>query len=80
MTTPASTVLIPSQRVDAKVADALSRVRADDLVAELQDLLRIPSVTGTAAESEAQHRVEQRMRAVGLDTDLWSIDLPSTTG
>ena len=47
------------------MADALSLVRAEDLVAELQDLLRVPSVTGTAAESEAQHRVEARMRGVG---------------
>ena len=82
MTTTDSTATVPVQRSprrEAQVAEALSLVRAEDLVTELQDLLRIPSVTGAAAESEAQHRVEARMRGVGLDTDLWSIDLPSTT-
>jgi len=63
---------------EGRVADALHRVRAEELVRELQDLLAVPSVTGTAAESEAQHRVEGRLRAVGMDTDLWSVDLPST--
>ncbi len=73
--------LVPAPRsaLDPRVADALSAVSADALVAELQDLLAVPSVTGTAAESEAQHRVEARLRAVGMDTDLWSIDLPTTT-
>ena len=82
MTTTDSTATLPARRspqLESQVAEALSLVSADDLVAELQDLLRIPSVTGTAAESEAQHRVEARMRAVGLDTDLWSIDLPAAT-
>ena len=62
------------------LADALHAVRAQDLVAELQDLLAVPSVTGSDEESEAQHRVERRLRAVGMDTDLWSIDLAQTCG
>jgi acetylornithine deacetylase len=78
-TAPAALPAQRSPRVEAQVAEALANVRAEDLVAELQALLQVPSVTGTAAESEAQHRVEARMRAVGLDTDLWSIDLASTT-
>ena len=41
-----------SPRRESQVDDALSLVRAEDLVPELQDLLRVPSVTGTAAESE----------------------------
>jgi acetylornithine deacetylase len=48
-------------------------------MALLQDLLRIPSVTGSAAEGEAQHALATRLRRLGLDTDLWEIDLPSTT-
>ena len=64
--------------VSSRVADALQAVRAEDLVALLQDLLAVPSVTGTAAESEAQHRVEARLRDVGMDTDLWSIDVATT--
>jgi acetylornithine deacetylase len=76
---------VPHQRsaldphAEAKVAQALHDVRADDLVAELQWLLAVPSVTGSAAESELQHRLEARLRSIGLDTDLWRIDLPSVT-
>lgn len=54
-------------------------MRADDLVAELQALVAVPSVTGTTAESEAQHQVAALLRSAGMDTDLWSIDLPATT-
>ncbi len=68
-----------SHALHSGVADALAAVRPAELVAELQWLLAMPSVTGSAAESEAQHRVEARLRAVGMDTDLWSIDLPTLT-
>ena len=77
--------LVPAQRQartapgSARLADALAAVRAPDLVTELQQLLAVPSVTGTAAESELQHRMQGRLRGVGMDTDLWSIDLPATT-
>lgn len=67
---PARQVPLPSS-----VADALHAVEAADLVAELRDLLSVPSVTGSAAESEAQHRMERRLRSVGMDTDLWEIDV-----
>lgn len=73
--------LVPAQSaspLDAGVAAALSFVREEPLVALLQDLLRLPSVTGSAAESAAQHAVAARMRGAGLDVDLWSVDLPST--
>ena len=76
---------LPEQRTateargEAKVAHALQQVRAEDLVAELQGLLAVPSVTGSAAESELQHRLEPRLRAIGLDTDLWGVDLPAVT-
>ncbi len=80
---PSLADLVPAQRggpaADPRVADALSGVRAEDLVADLQALLAVPSVTGTAAESEAQHRVAGRLGAIGMDTDLWSIDLAATT-
>lgn len=42
----------------------------------LLDLLAIPSVTGTAAESEMQHRLARHLDRLGLDVDLWSVDLP----
>ena len=70
----------PARPLSGSVADALALVRADDLVAELRALLAVPSVTGSAAESEAQHGVERRLRAVGMDTDLWSIDVAATAG
>jgi acetylornithine deacetylase len=77
---PPATVPLPRLgSSDARVDDALSSVRAEHLVADLQALLAVPSVTGSAAESEAQHRVESRLRGVGMDTDLWSVDLPSVT-
>jgi len=66
------------QRSASRVADALAAVRAEDLVAELRALLAVPSVTGSAAESEAQHHVERRLRAIGMDTDLWGIDVAAT--
>jgi len=68
-----------SHALHSGVADALAAVRPAELVAELQALLAIPSVTGSAAESEAQHHVEARLRAVGMDTDLWNVDLPALT-
>ena len=67
-----------SARTADRVADALASVRAEDLVAELRTLLAVPSLTGSEAESEAQHHVERRLRAVGMDTELWSIDVAAT--
>lgn len=69
----------PSSVLDeSRVAAAVSSVRADDLVDSLRALLAIPSVTGSAAESEAQHRLEPLLRAAGLETDVWRIDLDDT--
>ncbi len=73
---------LPVQRIrdlPPRVADALAAVDEGALVSLLQDLIRVPSITGSAAESEAQHRLAARLAASGMDTDLWSIDLPATT-
>ena len=35
-------------------------------------------MTGTPEESEMQHRMAGRLDALGMDTDLWRVDLPST--
>ena len=59
------------------MAAALSSVTAAPLVALLQDLLAVPSITGSDAESEAQHDMAARLRGAGMDVDLWSVDLPS---
>ncbi|MFI9763481.1 ArgE/DapE family deacylase [Streptomyces sp. NPDC051963] len=41
------------------------------------ELIAIPSVTGSAAESEIQHHLAGRLERLGLDVDLWSMDLPA---
>lgn len=61
------------------VRDALDLVSSDRLVALLQELLRVPSVTGTAAEGEAQQLLAKRLEAIGMDTDLWEVDLAEVT-
>ena len=57
---------------EARVLDAV-----DDgwLLARLRELVAVPSVGGTAAESEAQHLVAGWLRDMGADTDVWAIDL-----
>jgi acetylornithine deacetylase len=61
------------------VATAVNAVRPERLVALLQQLIAVPSITGSAAESDAQHRLGRHLDAMGLDTDLWQIDLPALT-
>ncbi|MFF8483743.1 ArgE/DapE family deacylase [Streptomyces antibioticus] len=43
----------------------------------LLELVAIPSVTGSPAESELQHHLAGRMERLGLDVDLWPMDLPA---
>jgi acetylornithine deacetylase len=79
---PSPDAFLPVPRtpdVTASVADALDAVDEARVVDLLQDLVRVPSITGTPEESEAQHRLALRLAAAGMDVDLWSIDLPSTT-
>ncbi len=45
------------------------------LVHELVDLIRVPSVTGTDAESDLQHRHAEQLRELGFDVDAWRFDL-----
>lgn len=44
-------------------------------ISRLQDLIRIPSISGTADENVAQAHMADLFRAGGLDVDHWSIDL-----
>jgi acetylornithine deacetylase/succinyl-diaminopimelate desuccinylase-like protein len=79
---PHLTDLAPAQRshaLPAGVDDALALVDAGSLVELVQELLAVPTVTGSAAESEGQHRLASRLSDAGMDTDLWSIDLPTLT-
>ena len=61
----------------AAAARVLASVDAmtESMVGEISTLVRIPSVSGTDAENEAQHHMAALMRDGGLDTDLWQIDL-----
>jgi acetylornithine deacetylase len=51
----------------------------DSLARDVADLIRIPSITGTRAESELQHHLADRLRQLGCNVDLWQIDLPTIT-
>lgn len=62
-----------------KIAQALAALDVPDMLNCLQELLRIPSVTGTSAESDGQKWFAQRLAESGLETDLWQIDLAETT-
>ena len=82
MSTPLHDLTLPTQRtaeLPPGVADALAAVDEAALVQLVRELLRVPTVTGSAAESEGQHLLAARLRAAGMETDLWSIDLPATT-
>lgn len=57
---------------ETRVLDAIDEAA---LVADLTDLVRVPSVTGTDAESDAQEWVASRLRDCGLDVDAWALDL-----
>ena len=45
------------------------------LLDDLVDLLTIPSVSGSAAEPEAQAWLAERWRTEGFDVDQWDIDV-----
>ena len=46
-----------------------------ELVGTLVELVRVPSVTGTDAESDLQHTVARWFDEAGLEVDAWSLDL-----
>jgi len=52
---------------------ALAALDEQKLIEALRDLLRIPSVTGQ--EAAAQHWLGRHMQQLGLDVDLWAIDV-----
>jgi len=51
----------------------LGAIDVDGLLGSVSDLIEIPSVTGE--EAKAQKRVAEVMREIGLDVDVWEIDL-----
>lgn len=57
---------------EQRVLDALDETA---LVQELVDLIRVPSVTGTDAESDLQHRFRGQLDELGFEVDAWKLDL-----
>lgn len=57
-------------------ASALTAVDEAAIARILQELLAVPSVTGSAAESELQHVLARHLERMDLDVDLWSMNLP----
>ena len=73
MTAAADDAVTDAER---RALDALEGLlAAGEHTSMLSDLVAIPSVTGTPAESEAQHWVARRCEHMGLDVDLWRMDL-----
>lgn len=56
-------------------ASALGAVDEAVIARLLLELLAVPSVTGSAAESELQHVLARHMERSDLDVDLWSMNL-----
>lgn len=57
---------------EQRVLDAIDE---QALVQEVVDLIRVPSITGTDAESELQHRHAGQLRELGFEVDAWKFDL-----
>jgi len=73
MTAEPSALLSVDER---RALDALEALIRDDAhTAVLADLIAIPSVTGTPAETEAQHWAARRCEHLGLEVDLWRMDV-----
>ena len=58
---------------------ALEAVDRDTLATSLTELLAVPSVTGSDAESDVQHVLAKQLTHLGLDVDLWPLDIPALT-
>ena len=52
---------------------ALASLDEQGLIGAVRDLVRIPSITGQ--EATAQYWLAQHMRGMGLEVDLWTIDV-----
>jgi len=62
-------------QVSAAEARVLAAVDETWVAARLVELVAVPSITGSAAEGEAQHLFAAWLGELGLDVDLWPIDL-----
>jgi acetylornithine deacetylase len=57
----------------------LAAIDDDRIVDDLRALVRIPSVDGTAAESDVQRWCAERLSSLGLIVDNWLIDIPTVS-
>ena len=60
------------------VLDAVGALRSD-MLRRASDLVRIPSISGTDAENDAQAHVAGVLADAGFDVDHWQIDLDALT-
>ncbi|WP_155347238.1 ArgE/DapE family deacylase [Acrocarpospora pleiomorpha] len=63
--------------VETRVLDAIDEAGTVRLLAEL---VRVPSVTGGDNESELQGECARRLGELGLDVDMWKLDLEMLRG
>src|SRR3954454_16870221 len=55
----------------------LDAVDSDAIVSDLLELLAVPSVGGADAEADIQQVLATRLDRLGMDVDLWAMDLPA---
>ncbi len=60
---------------EAAETAALAALDEDEIVHTLVDLVRVPSLTGSDAESELQHLHASLVEAAGMEVDAWQLDL-----
>ncbi|MEO7060278.1 MAG: ArgE/DapE family deacylase [Lapillicoccus sp.] len=58
---------------------ALDAVDRDAIAVALTELMAVPSVGGSAAETDIQYLLATRLATLDLDVDLWAMDLPTLT-
>jgi acetylornithine deacetylase len=54
---------------------ALAAIDREAVLTALVDLLAVPSVSGSDAECDVQHELAKQLDVLGLEVDLWSMDL-----
>ncbi len=57
---------------ETRVLDAIDE---HALVEHLVEMIRVPSITGSDAESDLQHAYAARLAMLGFDVDTWKLDL-----
>ena len=55
--------------------DVLAAIDEQSLVNDLVELVRVPSLTGSDAESDLQHRQARGLESLGFEVDSWKLDL-----